>query len=134
LLGGVWDQDLLDALYFHALTYVHGHSVGGTNPSLLRSIGAGTGVIAFDVDFNREIVEDHGRYFSTAADVCAAIEDAEGEVDRVVAGGAALRERARRDFDWDGVAGEYEDLAFRLQAGQSIHQDYRGRRRTRSGS
>lgn len=134
LLGGVWDQDLLDALYFHALTYVHGHSVGGTNPSLLRSIGAGTGVIAFDVDFNREIVEDHGRYFSSADDVCAAVEDAEREVERVVTGGAALRERARRDFDWDAVAAEYEDLAFRLVGGQSIHHDYRGRRRTKSGS
>ena len=43
-LGGVYDQDLLDALYLHAHTYVHGHSVGGTNPSLLRAMGAGTAV------------------------------------------------------------------------------------------
>ena len=42
LLGGVWDQDLLDQLYANALIYLHGHSVGGTNPSLLRAIGAGT--------------------------------------------------------------------------------------------
>ena len=44
LLGGVWDQRLLDQLYAHALTYLHGHSVGGTNPSLLRAMGAGTAV------------------------------------------------------------------------------------------
>jgi glycosyltransferase involved in cell wall biosynthesis len=42
LLGGVYDQDLLDTLYAHALTYAHGHSVGGTNPSLLRPSRAGT--------------------------------------------------------------------------------------------
>ena len=41
-LGGVWDQELLDELYANALVYWHGHSVGGTNPSLLRAIGAGT--------------------------------------------------------------------------------------------
>ena len=41
LLGAVWDQDLLDQLYAGALTYLHGHSVGGTNPSLLRAMGAG---------------------------------------------------------------------------------------------
>jgi glycosyltransferase involved in cell wall biosynthesis len=35
LLGGIWDQDQLDQLYRHARTYLHGHSVGGTNPSLL---------------------------------------------------------------------------------------------------
>jgi Glycosyltransferase len=43
-LGGVWDQELLDQLYAHAAVYWHGHSVGGTNPSLLRAMGAGTAV------------------------------------------------------------------------------------------
>lgn len=52
LLGGVYDQDLLDALYAHAHTYLHGHSVGGTNPSLLRAMGAGTATTAYDVGFN----------------------------------------------------------------------------------
>ncbi len=53
LLGGIWDAELLDQLYANALSYLHGHSVGGTNPSLLRAMGAGTGVIAYDVNFNR---------------------------------------------------------------------------------
>jgi len=51
LLGAVWDQDQLDQLYGNALTYVHGHSVGGTNPSLLRAMGAGAATSAFDVSF-----------------------------------------------------------------------------------
>ncbi len=65
-LGGVFDQDLLDALYFHAFTYVHGHSVGGTNPSLLRAMGAGTAVIAYDVGFNRETLAEQAWFFGTA--------------------------------------------------------------------
>ena len=48
-LGGVWDQALLNQLYANALTYQHGHSVGGTNPSLLRAIGAGAATDAFSV-------------------------------------------------------------------------------------
>ena len=64
-LGGVWDQDLLDQLYANALTYLHGHSVGGTNPSLLRAIGAGAPTMAFDVGFNREVLGAAGRYFPT---------------------------------------------------------------------
>ena len=59
-LGGVWDQDLLDQLYANCLTYLHGHSVGGTNPSLLRAIGAGAATDAFDVSFNREVLGDSG--------------------------------------------------------------------------
>ena len=72
LLGAVYDQALLDALYFHAYTYVHGHSVGGTNPSLLRAIGAGTPVIAYDVGFNREVLGDAGQYFTDAAGLARA--------------------------------------------------------------
>jgi glycosyltransferase involved in cell wall biosynthesis len=130
LVGAVWDQELLDALYFHAFTYLHGHSVGGTNPSLLRAIGAGTGVIAYDVDFNREVLAGHGLYFSDAADVCVALELAEGLPDQVGVDGAALRDRARRDFRWDSVAVAYEDLAVRLVAGQSVHAQARKASRT----
>ena len=43
MLGGLWDQQQLDELYANSLTYVHGHSVGGTNPSLLRAMGASAG-------------------------------------------------------------------------------------------
>ena len=68
-LGGVWDQELLDQLYANSFTYLHGHSVGGTNPSLLRALGAGAATTAFDVVFNREVLGDSGLYFSGADDV-----------------------------------------------------------------
>jgi glycosyltransferase involved in cell wall biosynthesis len=131
LVGGVWDQDLLDALYFHALTYVHGHSVGGTNPSLLRAIGAGTSVIAYEVGFNREIVGEDGRYFADPAQVAVAVEAAERDVAVTEGHGPALREMARARFDWDQVATEYLALAERLRGGESMHRA--GRRARRSG-
>ncbi len=53
--GGIYDHELLDQLYANARTYIHGHSVGGTNPSLLRAMGAGAPVLAFDCEFNREV-------------------------------------------------------------------------------
>ena len=129
LLGGVWDQSLLDALYHHAFTYVHGHSVGGTNPSLLRAMGAGTSVIAYDVNFNRELVGDDGRYFTTPEDVAAALEGAEHDPASVKAQAHQLRLKAEQDFDWDTVALEYERLAVRLIEGASIHPSARRARR-----
>jgi glycosyltransferase involved in cell wall biosynthesis len=114
-LGGVWDQDLLDDLYANARTYVHGHSVGGTNPSLLRAIGAGAAVVAFDVSFNREVLGDDGRYFRIAADVAGAVAEAESDPDGAAARGARLRERARA-YDWDDVAARYEQLCEQLVA------------------
>lgn len=121
LLGGVYDQQLLDALYFHAFAYLHGHSVGGTNPSLLRAMGAGTAVIAFDVGFNRETAGG-GWFFSDSAGVTRALHDAEAAPEAVASAARAVRERAAAEFDWDAVAARYEDLARRLAAGHSIHR------------
>jgi len=129
-LGGVWDQDQLDQLYAHALTYVHGHSVGGTNPSLLRAIGAGAATIAYDVLFNREVLREDGQYFATAVDLAQHLEAAERNPAEVAARGRALQARAR-DYDWDMVADGYERLARDLRAGR-VPGPQAGRRRTAS--
>jgi glycosyltransferase involved in cell wall biosynthesis len=112
-LGGVWDQEQLDQLYAHCYTYLHGHSVGGTNPSLLRAIGAGAAVIAFDVNFNREVVADSGRYFADAADVARHVDATEAGPFEVRSAGVRARELAA-GYDWDEVALGYEALALRL--------------------
>lgn len=131
LLGGVYDQDLLDALYFHAHTYVHGHSVGGTNPSLLRAMGAGTAVIAYDVGFNRETLGGQGWFFSDTTDVTAQFDALASDPSPATALGEAMRLRAAEEFRWDAVADEYEDLARRIAARESIHRSARrARRRT----
>jgi glycosyltransferase involved in cell wall biosynthesis len=112
-LGSVWDQDLLDQLYASSHTYLHGHSVGGTNPSLLRAIGAGAATIAFDVVFNREVVREAGRYFRTADDVAAELERAEAAPDETRRLGRWAQRCAHR-YNWDDVAGRYEQLCVRL--------------------
>ncbi|MFE1647054.1 glycosyltransferase [Microbacterium sp. P01] len=128
-LGGVYDQDLLDALYFHAFTYVHGHSVGGTNPSLLRAMGAGTAVIAYDVAFNRETLDDQAWFFDSTRDVTGHFAAVEADRERAAELGASARSRARDVFRWDTVADAYEDLAARLADRRSIHATGRRARR-----
>ncbi len=130
LLGGVYDQDLLDELYFHAYTYLHGHSVGGTNPSLLRAMGAGTAVIAHDVVFNREVLDGQGWYFSDASGVSLTVSEAEHDESRVRSVGAHLKTRAGTDFSWETVAWSYEHLAIRLRRGETLRSA--GRRAVRS--
>ncbi|WP_324276034.1 DUF1972 domain-containing protein [Blastococcus brunescens] len=112
-LGGVWDQGQLDQLYANSYTYLHGHSVGGTNPSLLRAIGTGTAVLAYDVDFNREVVAESGQYFVSPADVAALVDAAEADPAAVARHGRRARELAGA-YDWDDVAAGYEKLALQL--------------------
>jgi glycosyltransferase involved in cell wall biosynthesis len=116
--GAVWDQHLLDELYANSATYLHGHSVGGTNPSLLRAIGAAAPTIAYDVNFNREVIADAGRYFGTAEDVRAEIENAESDPETARERGVRGQRAAYR-YDWDDVAARYERLCERLVAARS---------------
>ena len=122
-IGGVWDQDLLDQLYANARVYWHGHSVGGTNPSLLRAMGAGAAVNAFDVNFNREVLGDNGRYFAGADVIPALLDDAEDPLSDTALRGKQSQVDALA-YDWNAVADGYEALCHEL-AGRPGH---RGRR------
>lgn len=110
LLGGVWDQELLNALYANAATYLHGHSVGGTNPTLLRAMGAGAPVLAFDVVFNREVLGDTGLFFGDADALACLIDQQEAAGEARVERGRRGRDRAAELYDWDDVTHGYERL------------------------
>ena len=75
-VGGVYNQGVLDNLRHHASVYFHGHSVGGTNPSLLEAMGSGVLIAAHNNDFNRHILGEEALYFKTAEDVAALLDQA----------------------------------------------------------
>jgi len=116
--GGVYDQALLDQLYANAITYIHGHSVGGTNPSLLRAMGAGAAVLAFDVEFNHEVTAEEA-FFWADADALTKQLDAiasgaeEGRLSELRDRG---KDRVRDAYQWDAVTDDYEALIHRLAA------------------
>ena len=72
-LGHVNDQELLTELWANCGVYVHGHSVGGTNPALLQALGAGAPTLALDTPFNREVLGDEAddQLFPGSADKLA---------------------------------------------------------------
>ncbi len=109
-LGGVYDPEVTAALRFHSLAYVHGHTVGGTNPSLVEALGAGNPVLAHDNAYNRWVAGEAALFFSTADDVDAALERLVSDPALVARLGAAARERHASEFTWEHVAGQYEQL------------------------
>lgn len=127
MLGGVWDQDLLNALYAGSASYLHGHSVGGTNPSLLRAMGAAANVIAWDVDFNHEVLGHTGLYFGNAADIGQLLLKTESDSVAARDRGRDARDRAAATYRWDDVAAGYEQLCLDLADGT------RSRRNRRKG-
>ena len=128
--GGIYDQDLLNQLYANARTYIHGHSVGGTNPSLLRAMGAGAPVLAFDVEFNREVTGDKALFWSDAEQLSDLLDDIAGSNDlsdsadtesilRSLAD--AGKDRVATVYQWDDVARRYEDMLVSVAAHGASH-------------
>jgi glycosyltransferase involved in cell wall biosynthesis len=113
-LGSIWDQELLDALYSGAASYVHGHSVGGTNPSLLRAMGAGAPVTAYNVAFNTEVARGNGWYFASPDDVARKCELIESDPISAIARGLAGRADVTERYQWEQVADQYDKLAHLL--------------------
>jgi glycosyltransferase involved in cell wall biosynthesis len=127
MLGGLWDQDQVNQLYANAASYLHGHSVGGTNPSLLRAAGAGTFTIAFDVGFNREVLGAHGAYFDGPSAVTVRLMETEADLSGARSRGEALQQNIRR-YNWDDVAERYEKLCRDLAEGGYPRKRPSGRR------
>jgi glycosyltransferase involved in cell wall biosynthesis len=119
LTGSIYDQPLLDQLYANAKSYLHGHSVGGTNPSLLRAMGAGAPITAIDVVFTREVLGGCGEFFRTAAEVAQGVDEVESDPATAWQRGCRGRERAERNYNWDSVAAGYERLCVSLVEGKS---------------
>ena len=114
-LGAVWDQALLDALYAGCRSYVHGHSVGGTNPSLLRAMVNAAPVIAYDCSYNRETTGGAALWFAAAQEAGALMSKV--ELDGLAGSllGERSRERARRHYRWPDVVAAYETLLLGLR-------------------
>lgn len=110
-VGGVFESAALNALYRHCALYLHGHEVGGTNPSLLRAMHWGAPCLPINVVFHREVVGDDNPYFDKAPGHLAALLRAlDGDADRRAALGRAAQARAAAVFRWDAVVDGYATL------------------------
>jgi glycosyltransferase involved in cell wall biosynthesis len=110
LLGAIYDKAELAALRYYAFAYMHGHSVGGTNPSLLEAMANSNPVIAHDNPFNREVAADCALYFSAASDIPGLVEAMESDEAWRNKSGAAAKRRVAKYYSWDKITGQYLEL------------------------
>jgi len=110
--GPVYDRAMLAALRKNAVAYFHGHSVGGTNPSLLEAIACVNPVFAYDVPFNREVLGDAGYYFKDSAALAALIVKAEGNPEMFSRERlASCYSKLLSDlYNWDKVCSAYAEV------------------------
>jgi glycosyltransferase involved in cell wall biosynthesis len=109
-LGAIYDKKVVQALRFHSMAYVHGHQVGGTNPSLVEALGAGNAVIAHDNPYNRWVAGDGACYFRSEAQCAEIFDTVLGDAARLAQLRAASRARHVAEFTWGGTLAQYEAL------------------------
>ncbi|MEM6253690.1 MAG: DUF1972 domain-containing protein [Cyanobacteria bacterium P01_D01_bin.156] len=66
--GGIYEHEKVEALRYYASLYIHGHTVGGTNPSLVEALGAGSPILAHDNQFNKWVAGAGAVYFRDESD------------------------------------------------------------------
>ncbi len=111
-VGTVYDKELLKKLRENAYGYFHGHEVGGTNPSLLESLGSTDLNLLLDVGFNREVGEDGALYWSKEDGALASlIHKADAmTAEEISAMGIKAKERITKEYSWDYIVDCYEKV------------------------
>ena len=111
-VGTVYDQELLKKIRENAYAYFHGHTVGGTNPSLIEALGSTDLNLLVDVGFNKEVAKNCALYWNCEDGNLACLID---KVDRMSADeisemGKKAKRRVAEEFTWDQICGKYKKL------------------------
>jgi glycosyltransferase involved in cell wall biosynthesis len=104
--GGIFNMPLLNALRYHCKLYFHGHSAGGTNPSLLEAMAASAPICAHNNPFNRAVLGDDAFYFTDASNV-KSIVMLERDEDWVQSALQRNLQKIKTDYSWDRIVREY---------------------------
>lgn len=111
-VGAIYDQDLLKKIRENAYGYIHGHEVGGTNPSLLEALASTNLNLLLDVGFNREVGEDGALYWNKEPqNLAGLISKADmmpiKEVEQL---SVKAKKRISSYYNWDNIVNCYENV------------------------
>ena len=115
--GGIYDQATVNSLRYYATLYVHGHSVGGTNPSLVEALGAGASVLAHNNHFNQWVAGSGAHYFRNKADCQRAFDSLLDDADELRRMKQASLKRFKEGFLAEIECSTYENLLERALNG-----------------
>lgn len=111
-VGTVYDQELLKKIRENAYAYFHGHTVGGTNPSLIEALGSTDLNLLVDVAFNKEVAEDCALYWSRELGNLANLIDKADKMsaDEIAEFGEKAKKRVAEEYTWEKICGQYEEV------------------------
>ena len=111
-VGAVYDSELLKKIRENAYGYIHGHEVGGTNPSLLESLGSTNLNLLLDIGFNREVAENAALYWTKKQNNLATLIDRVENMEAITIQklGIKAKKRITEAYSWPYIVNQYEDV------------------------
>lgn len=107
LLDPIYESHEINWIRSNASLYVHGHSAGGTNPSLVEAMNFGLPILAFDCVYNRATTQDECLYWSTEEDIIDLVNNSESKFDSIA---SKMKELGVKEYAWEKIAKQYNDL------------------------
>ena len=104
-VGGIYDYEKLSSLRWYAKLYFHGHSVGGTNPSLLEAMASNAYIVAHDNPFNKYVLNKEAFYFKRKEDIANLVKNYIKEYRETFI--RKNRQKIKEIYNWGKVARAY---------------------------
>ena len=104
IMDADYDENRITSLRNSCRYYIHGHSAGGTNPSLVEALSIGCNILCYDVNFNRYVLEDNAAYWSNKYELSSLIDSG------VSFNKEKLQNYYQNNFDWKFIANQYESI------------------------
>jgi glycosyltransferase involved in cell wall biosynthesis len=114
--GAIYDKTIVQALRYFSAAHIHGHQVGGTNPSLVEALGAGNAIIAHNNRFNRWVAGEGAVYFSGAGEFSSRIESLINDAESISVNGESSKNRFLKEFTWENILNQYENLLIKFSS------------------
>lgn len=109
LLDPIYESHEINWIRSNASLYVHGHSAGGTNPSLVEAMNFGLPILAFDCVYNRATTQDECLYWNTEEDIIDLVNNSESKFDAIA---NKMKELGAKEYAWENIARKYNDLYY----------------------
>lgn len=108
LLNPIYDQDILNQIRSNSRIYIHGHSAGGTNPSLVEAMFLGLPIVSFDVNYNRETTFNQALYFKDSHSLNIILDNVKSN--ELSSLSLLMKEIAVKNYTWELISEKYSQL------------------------
>ena len=108
-VGGIYDFDKLNSVRHFSYAYFHGHSVGGTNPSLLEAMASECFILSHNNVFNHSVLRDNAIYYQSTEDVTKLLNDIDNIVYKYKSDFTSDNlDIIRNEYSWEKLIDEHE--------------------------